>query len=236
MSAELMVVARECGMVVKWFPERGYGFIKGVSGTDYWFHKTWLNEQWSSDRVRGGQVVTFIPSLAAKGCVALDVRLEERAADEVRAQGGDPAQTVEPTGAGQTAEPERLPKPLSQDPASETRRDEGEMNGDEGARVGITVQPEAGLERIRLLAQSDGRLRVVLAVFRELTGDESEITVDELHRRALITGSELRRVDVIAVLRVLQAEGQGIFVPGRWGYKSRFESWRALRSLGEAGA
>lgn len=214
MSAELMVVARERGMVVKWFPEGGFGFIEGKSGTDYWFHKTGLNEQWSADRVRCGQVVTFIPTLAAKGRVALDVRLDERAAEEMRAQGADPVQRVEPTEAGLTAEPGWVPKVSGQDPATETGRDEA----------------------VRRLAHSDEGLRVVLAVFRERPAEESEITVDELHRQALITGSTLRRTDVIAALRILEAEGQGRFVPGRWGYASRFESRRELRSLGYAAA
>jgi len=215
MSGEVVAVARERGMVVKWFPERGFGFIERRSGMDYWFHMTGLNERWSSDRVRCGQVVTFIPTLAAKGRVGLDVRLDEGAAEEMRAQGGDPVQTVEPNGAGPAAvEPERVSKALGQDPATETGRDEA----------------------VRLLAHSHEGLRESLAVFRELPEDEFEITVDDLHRRTLINGSVLRRGDVIAALRMLEAEGEGRFIPGRRGYTSRFESRRALRSLGKAGA
>ena len=59
---------------VKWFDDRkGYGFITGSDGQDYFVHHTAIPE---GTRIREGDKVTFEPSQSEKGRQAKNVKKE----------------------------------------------------------------------------------------------------------------------------------------------------------------
>jgi cold shock CspA family protein len=76
------VPVRLRGVVQRWLPERGYGFIRalegapGEEGTDYFLHRSAL-EDLRMDELREGLLVDFLPTLVAKGPRAEHVRRAE---------------------------------------------------------------------------------------------------------------------------------------------------------------
>jgi cold shock CspA family protein len=75
---ELYGMDRKEGIVVRWKPDRGYGFIEGGEET-FFFHRTFMSPGSKFEDARPGQRVTFWPHRNARGLDAFDVRLEERA-------------------------------------------------------------------------------------------------------------------------------------------------------------
>jgi cold shock CspA family protein len=67
---------KNVGMLNKWFPNRGFGFIKGVSEhgvyRDYFVHATAIRKDSAEPIV--GSSATFAVAIVPKGLVALDVK------------------------------------------------------------------------------------------------------------------------------------------------------------------
>ena len=59
-------------MVVKMVADKGFGFIKGDDGKEYFFHRT-AAQTW--DTMEASNTVTFTPTEGPKGLRAEDVRL-----------------------------------------------------------------------------------------------------------------------------------------------------------------
>jgi len=53
------------GSVVRLIPPKGYGFLAGPDGTEYFFHRSAAALDF--DTLRAGDVVTFVPSKGPKG-------------------------------------------------------------------------------------------------------------------------------------------------------------------------
>ncbi len=68
-------VPRQNGIVVRLFPEKGYGFIKATSsGDEYFVHfKNCVGDAWKS--IEEGTAVTFLPTASEKGNKALFVKV-----------------------------------------------------------------------------------------------------------------------------------------------------------------
>lgn len=72
---------RVSGTVIKWMPEKGFGFILGPDGVEYFFHRTALrnpailNELHPAGSGSKGTPVTFQLSSTEKGPRAEDVDL-----------------------------------------------------------------------------------------------------------------------------------------------------------------
>lgn len=71
---------RIAGTVIKWMPEKGFGFILGDDGKEYFFHRTAFLNSTSLDQIQGGTgqhgtPVTFTLSQGPKGPRAEDVDL-----------------------------------------------------------------------------------------------------------------------------------------------------------------
>jgi cold shock CspA family protein len=67
---------KKSGMLKKWWPSRGFGFISGVSEggiyRDYFVHATAIRKD-SAEPIVGASA-TFVVAIVPKGLVALDVK------------------------------------------------------------------------------------------------------------------------------------------------------------------
>ena len=61
------------GTIKKVVSERGFGFIDGEDGTEYFFHRSAIDGEF--DHLRGGEQVTFKLEPSPKGPRAAEVRL-----------------------------------------------------------------------------------------------------------------------------------------------------------------
>jgi len=55
------------GTIKKIVADRGFGFITGEDGKDYFFHRDSLVAPLSFDRLNGGEQVTFVVEAGPKG-------------------------------------------------------------------------------------------------------------------------------------------------------------------------
>lgn len=62
------------GTIKKLSLDRGFGFIQGDDGSDYFFHQTELRGGLSFDQLKEGQRIAFEPRQADKGPRAADVK------------------------------------------------------------------------------------------------------------------------------------------------------------------
>jgi CspA family cold shock protein len=63
------------GTVKKIVADRGFGFITGDDGKDYFFHRDALAAAASFERLAGGEKVEFDPQASERGPRAINVRL-----------------------------------------------------------------------------------------------------------------------------------------------------------------
>ena len=63
------------GVVKEYNPEKGFGFIKGEDGEDYFVHVSGLREYLKGKGLRAGQNVSFDVDFGMKGDKAINVRL-----------------------------------------------------------------------------------------------------------------------------------------------------------------
>jgi cold shock CspA family protein len=63
------------GQVVRWFPDRQFGFIAGPNGVEYFFHFSAVISPHDVDDVRVGARVIFNPEKDFKGARAANVEL-----------------------------------------------------------------------------------------------------------------------------------------------------------------
>jgi CspA family cold shock protein len=68
------VGAAQTGRVKKVVQERGFGFITGDDGKEYFFHRSELELGLSFDRLVGGERVTFSVEPGPKGLRAVRIR------------------------------------------------------------------------------------------------------------------------------------------------------------------
>lgn len=61
------------GTIKKVVSERGFGFIDGEDGNEYFFHRSAIDSEF--DRLRGGERVTFDTEPSPKGPRAANVQL-----------------------------------------------------------------------------------------------------------------------------------------------------------------
>ena len=61
------------GTIKKLTPDRGFGFIRGENGSEYFFHRSELRGGLRFEDLREGQRVSFEPQQADKGPRAADV-------------------------------------------------------------------------------------------------------------------------------------------------------------------
>jgi len=64
---------RTAGMVVRLMLDKGFGFIKGEDGKEYFFHRSSTGNNW--EQMQESTPVTFSPTEGPKGLRAEDVRL-----------------------------------------------------------------------------------------------------------------------------------------------------------------
>ena len=64
------------GTVKEYDPERGFGFIQGEDGEDYFLHVSGLREHMKNKGLREGQRVLFDVDFDMKGDRAINVRIE----------------------------------------------------------------------------------------------------------------------------------------------------------------
>ena len=64
------------GTVKEYDPERGFGFIQGEDGEDYFLHVSGLREHMKAKGLREGQRVLFDVDFDIKGDRAINVRIE----------------------------------------------------------------------------------------------------------------------------------------------------------------
>jgi CspA family cold shock protein len=64
------------GTVKEYDPERGFGFIQGEDGEDYFLHVSGLREHMKDKGLREGQRVLFDVDFDMKGDRAINVRIE----------------------------------------------------------------------------------------------------------------------------------------------------------------
>ena len=64
------------GTVKEYDPERGFGFIQGEDGEDYFLHVSGLREHMKDKGLREGQRVLFDVDFDIKGDRAINVRIE----------------------------------------------------------------------------------------------------------------------------------------------------------------
>jgi CspA family cold shock protein len=62
------------GTIKKVVSERGFGFITGPDGKDYFFHRDGLSASMDFDRLVGGESVTFEVESSPKGPRAVQVQ------------------------------------------------------------------------------------------------------------------------------------------------------------------
>lgn len=65
---------RLTGTVVRWLPDKGFGFILGKDGVQYFFHRSAVNGP--MDDIQEQVQVTFVQTSAPKGPRAEDVQLD----------------------------------------------------------------------------------------------------------------------------------------------------------------
>jgi CspA family cold shock protein len=63
------------GTIKKLVSDRGFGFITGEDGKEYFFHRNELGTSSDFDRLIGGERVEFEPEASPKGPQATKVRL-----------------------------------------------------------------------------------------------------------------------------------------------------------------
>ena len=63
------------GTIKKVVSERGFGFITGEDGKDYFFHREGLAESVDFDRISGGEQVEFDVQASNRGPRAVNVRM-----------------------------------------------------------------------------------------------------------------------------------------------------------------
>jgi cold shock CspA family protein len=69
---------RLTGTIVRWLPDKGFGFIQDPQGTQYFFHRSSVRDISSaSTEVHQNQAVSFVPGNSPKGPRAEDVLLED---------------------------------------------------------------------------------------------------------------------------------------------------------------
>ena len=64
------------GIVKEYNPDRGFGFIQGEDGEDYFLHVSGLREHMKDKGLREGQRVLFDVDFDMKGDRAINVRIE----------------------------------------------------------------------------------------------------------------------------------------------------------------
>ncbi|SVA84493.1 uncharacterized protein METZ01_LOCUS137347 [marine metagenome] len=64
------------GIVKEYDPDRGFGFIQGENGEDYFLHVSGLREHMKDKGLREGQRVLFDVDFDMKGDRAINVRIE----------------------------------------------------------------------------------------------------------------------------------------------------------------
>ena len=64
------------GIVKEYDPDRGFGFIQGENGEDYFLHVSGLREHMKDKGLREGQRVLFDVDFDMKGERAINVRIE----------------------------------------------------------------------------------------------------------------------------------------------------------------
>ena len=64
------------GIVKEYDPDRGFGFIQGEDGEDYFLHVSGLREHMIDKGLREGQRVLFDVDFDMKGDRAINVRIE----------------------------------------------------------------------------------------------------------------------------------------------------------------
>lgn len=64
------------GTVKEYDPERGFGFIQGEDGEDYFLHVSGLRKHMKDKGLREGQRVLFDVDFDMKGDRAINVRIE----------------------------------------------------------------------------------------------------------------------------------------------------------------
>jgi CspA family cold shock protein len=64
------------GIVKEYDPNRGFGFIQGEDGEDYFLHVSGLREHMKDKGLREGQRVLFDVDFDMKGDRAINVRIE----------------------------------------------------------------------------------------------------------------------------------------------------------------
>jgi CspA family cold shock protein len=64
------------GTMKKIISDRGFGFITGEDGKDYFFHRDGLDRSLEFDRLVGGEKVTFEIESSPRGPRAVNVRAE----------------------------------------------------------------------------------------------------------------------------------------------------------------
>jgi Cold shock proteins len=64
---------RQTGTVIKWMPEKGFGFIQGSDGAQYFFHRSAVITD--VDSLQISDAVSFISSTSPKGPRAEDIEL-----------------------------------------------------------------------------------------------------------------------------------------------------------------
>ena len=63
------------GVVKEYSPEKGFGFITGQDGEDYFVHVSGLREHLKGKGLRPGQTVSFDVDFGMRGDKAINVRL-----------------------------------------------------------------------------------------------------------------------------------------------------------------
>ena len=68
---------RLSGHILKWLPDKGFGFVKGIDGTEYFFHRSAVKGASPNidHQIQESVPVTFRPSSSQKGPRAEDVEL-----------------------------------------------------------------------------------------------------------------------------------------------------------------
>jgi len=64
------------GTIKKVVPDRGFGFIAGTDGVEYFFHRSGVDQSINFDGLNGGEAVSFEIEASQKGPRAYRVRAE----------------------------------------------------------------------------------------------------------------------------------------------------------------
>lgn len=70
------------GTVKNWLPDKGYGFIKGDDGADYFVHWSEILMESRRKKLKEGQRVTFDAEKSEKGWAAVAVRPDNDGMEE----------------------------------------------------------------------------------------------------------------------------------------------------------